>query len=155
MAEAATLAARIVTPDEVTPIAPFGLKMRVMLRSEDTGGRFSAIHCIHRPGEGPPPHLHREQQEYFLVLSGTYRVQVGDAPAREVGPGTLIFVPNGTVHSFSNVGATDAAMLDWSLPGGQDRYFEEIDALRAGAGFDFAAIAEVNARHATEFPAGH
>lgn len=155
MAEAATLAARIVTPDEVTPIAPFGLKMRVMLRSEDTGGRFSAIHCIHRPGEGPPPHLHREQQEYFLVLSGTYRVQVGDAPAREVGPGTLIFVPSGTVHSFSNVGATDAAMLDWSLPGGQDRYFEEIDALRAGAGFDFAAIAEVNARHATEFPAGH
>ncbi len=155
MADDAPLTARVVTPDDVAPIAPFGLQMRVMLRSSDTGGLFSAIHCIHRPGEGPPPHLHREQQEYFLVLSGTYRVQVGDTPAREVGPGTLIFVPNGTVHSFSNVGTTDAAMLDWSLPGGQDRYFEEIDALQAGTGFDFARIAEVNSRHATEFPGGH
>jgi mannose-6-phosphate isomerase-like protein (cupin superfamily) len=155
MADDAPLAARVVIPDEVTPIAPFGLQMRVMLSSEETGGRFSAIHCIHRPGEGPPPHLHRDQQEYFLVLSGTYRVQVGDAPAREVGPGTLIFVPNGTVHSFSNVGTTDAAMLDWSLPGGQDRYFQEIDALQAGAGFDLQRMADVNRRHATEFPQGH
>lgn len=43
--------------------APFGLQMRVMLRSAGAGGRFSAIHCIHRPGEGSPPHLHCDQPE--------------------------------------------------------------------------------------------
>ncbi len=148
------LTARVVELDDAPMVTPFGLQMRIMLRSEETGGKFSAIHAIHRPGEGPPPHLHREQQEYFLILQGTYRVQVGDAPPREVGPGTVIFIPERTVHTFTNVGATDAAMLDWSLPGGQEKYFEEIHALQAGPGFDMVKMAAVNQAHATDF-VGH
>ncbi|HEX2943224.1 MAG TPA: cupin domain-containing protein [Rhodopila sp.] len=146
-----SLSAKIVAPDEAPALTPFGLQMRVMLSTADTGGKFSAIHCIHRPGEGPPPHRHHAQQEYFLVLSGTYRVRVGEAPERVVGPGTMIFIPENTVHSFSNCGETDAVMIDWSIPGGQDAYFQQIDALQAGAGFSGDAIAAVNREHATEF----
>jgi mannose-6-phosphate isomerase-like protein (cupin superfamily) len=149
-----TLSARIVTPEDAPAIAPFGLQMRVMLSTADTGGKFSAIHCIHRPGEGPPPHRHAAQQEYFMVLSGTYRVRVGDAPERVVGPGTMIFIPENTVHSFTNCGDTDAVMIDWSIPGGQDEYFQRIDALQAAPGFGGEAIAAVNRDHATEF-VGH
>lgn len=46
-------------------------------------------------------------------------------------------------------------MLDRNPPGGQDRYFEQSDALQAGAGFDLARMAEVNRRQTTESAGGH
>src|SRR5215510_10611158 len=67
------------------------------------------------------------------------------------GPGTLVFIPRNTVHSFKNVGATPACMLDWTLPGGQDRYFKKISELAAGGSFIGDKLAELNKEHNTTF----
>jgi len=67
----------------------------------------------------------------------------------------MVFLPRGTVHSFKNTGETQARMLDWSIPGGQERYFREIEAMsKGGAGFGpemLAKVAEANKRHDTYF----
>ena len=145
---------RIVTEAAADAVRPFGLDMKVLLATEDTGGAFSAVVCVHQPGEGPPPHFHTEQDEYFYVLEGTYEMIVGGETSR-AGPGTMVFLPRGTVHSFKTVSDGPARMLDWSLPGGQDRYFREIDELgRGGSGFDetmLARVADANQRHDTHF----
>jgi len=60
-------------------------------------------------------------------------------------------VPAATVHSFKNVGATPACMLDWTLPGGQDRYFKKISELAAGGSFTGDKLAELNKEHNTTF----
>ena len=109
---------RITTFDEAEEIRPFGTPARIMLRTEETGGAFSALLVMHGPGEGPPPHSHAGQAEYFFVVDGTYEMTVG-GETRIIGPGTMVFAPPKTVHTFKNIGDATAKMLDWSLPGGQ------------------------------------
>ena len=62
---------RIVTIESNETIRPFGIDMKVLL---NTGGSFSALYVVHQPGEGPPPHVHYNQEEYFYILEGTYEM---------------------------------------------------------------------------------
>jgi quercetin dioxygenase-like cupin family protein len=154
MSETPALKPCVVSEVTADSVRPFGLEMKVLLTTENTGGAFSAVVCTHQPGEGPPPHFHTEQDEYFYVLEGAYEMTV-DGKTSLAGPGTMVFLPRGTVHSFKTVSAEAGRMLDWSLPGGQDRYFREIDELgKGGAGFDDAMLKKVaaaNERHDTHF----
>jgi mannose-6-phosphate isomerase-like protein (cupin superfamily) len=141
----------IVTPDEGEAIRPFGLDMRVMLTTEQTGGALAAVHARHEPGEGPIDPVHYAKEEYFLVIEGKYEVTVGDV-TRVVGPGTICFIPRNFIHSFKNIGETSASMIDWSVPGGQDKYFRIVHQLGEGGGFDAARIVELSHEHDTAFP---
>ena len=49
-------------------------------------------------GTGPPPHCH-DWDESFYVLRGEIEF-VCDANAHICAPGTLVYVPRGTVHGF-------------------------------------------------------
>lgn len=125
-----------------------------MLSTEASGGATSVLIATHNPGEGPPDHLHHSQEEFIFVVDGTYSVRV-DGAEQTVGAGTLLFIPRGTVHSFKNIGTTPARMLDWTLPGGQDRYFKAIDELTSGGGFTPAKAVALSLEYDTHFPAGH
>jgi len=147
------LQAIIVTLEQALPIKPFGLDMKVLLTTEATGGAISVLMAWHKPGEGPPDHLHFSQEEIFFVIEGTYELTVADQTSR-VGPGTLVFIPRHVVHRFKNVGDTTACMLDWSLPGGQDHYFRAISELAAGGGFTGEQQLEISQQFDTHFPGG-
>jgi len=72
------LQATIVEPEQALPIKPFGLDMKVLLTTEATGGAISVIMGWHKPGEGPPDHVHFNQEEMFFIVEGTYELTVGD-----------------------------------------------------------------------------
>ena len=108
----------------------------------------------HKPGEGPPDHVHFSQEEMFFVVEGAYELTVGGRKST-VGPGTIVFIPRNVVHSFKNVGGTTACMLDWSLPGGQDHYFKSIAELAAGGGFTVEKVREISEKFDTNFHAAH
>ena len=146
--------ATIVKPEQALPIKPFGLDMQVLLTSEATGGALSVILGSHKPGEGPPDHVHFSQEEVFFILEGTYELTVGDQTST-AGPGTIVFIPRSVVHRFKNVGNKMARMLDWSLPGGQDHYFKAISELAVGGGFTGEKAMEISKRFDTNFPAAH
>ncbi len=148
------LQATIVTPEQALPIKPFGLDMKVLLTTEATGGAISVIMGWHKPGEGPPDHVHFNQEEMFFIVEGTYELTVGDQTST-AGPGTLVFIPRTVVHRFKNVGATTARMLDWSLPGGQDHYFKAISELAADGGFTGEKVMEISKKFDTNFPGAH
>lgn len=154
MSEASELVPRIVPSETAESIRPFGLDMKVMLGATATGGAFSAIVVELKPAEGPPPHLHRDREEYFYVLEGTFRMSV-DGSDSEIGPGTLVFTPRGTVHSFSNIGASNGRLLEWTIPGSNEPYFRAVHEM-GERGFDPERLAEINRQFATEFTeAGH
>jgi quercetin dioxygenase-like cupin family protein len=144
--------ARIVRAEDGEKITPFGLNMKILASADATGGALSAIVAEHEPGMGPPPHVHFSQEEMFYVLEGSYEVAIDGGAPSVIGPGSFVFLPRNTVHTFKNVGTTTARMLDMSLPGGQDRYFKEIHALAAGGGFSGEKVLEVSRRHDTNFP---
>src|SRR5215831_16635333 len=52
------LHATIVTAEQALPVKPFGLDMKVLLTTEATGGAISVLMGWHKPGEGPPDHVH-------------------------------------------------------------------------------------------------
>ena len=144
----------IVKPEQAQAIKPFGLEMKVLLATEATGGTISVIMAWHKPGEGPPDHMHSSQEEMFFIVEGTYEVTAGGQTST-VGPGTIVFIPRNVVHRFRNAGDATACMLDWSLPGGQDRYFKAVSELAAGSGFTGEKVMEISKRFDTNFPAAH
>ncbi len=93
--------------------------------SADTDGGLAVFEQIGKsPNGGPPLHIHPEQDEYFHVLEGNYRFQVGN----EKFPATVgdtIFLPRGVPHAFIQL--TDKArMLVTYVPAGDmEGFFSE------------------------------
>jgi mannose-6-phosphate isomerase-like protein (cupin superfamily) len=148
------LRAAIVRPEHVPTIKPFGIDVKVLLSTEATGGALSVLLGWHKPGEGPPDHVHYGQEEIFFIVDGTYELTIGGQTST-VGPGTIVFLPRNTVHRFRNVGEKTASMLDWSLPGGQDHYFRAISELAAGGGFTGEKAMDISKKFDTNFPDAH
>jgi quercetin dioxygenase-like cupin family protein len=148
------LQATIVKPEQALPIKVFGIDANILLTTEATGGAISVVLGSLKPGEGPSDHVHFNQDEMFFILEGTCELTVG-GQTTTAGPGTIVFIPRNVVHRFKNVGDTTACMLDWSLPGGQDRYFKAMAELAAGDSFTGEKMKEINQRFETTFLAAH
>src|ERR1700687_4334339 len=153
-AKDSALRAVIVARERALPIKPFGIDTKVLLTTEATGGGLPLILAWHKPGEGPPDHVHFSQEEMFFIVEGTYELTVGDQTST-VGPGTIVFIPRNVVHRFKNVGETMACMLDWSLPGGQDHYFKAMAELAPGDDFAGERMAAINKKFNTHFAGAH
>src|ERR1700752_40894 len=120
-----TLQPVIAVPGETPSFQAFGLDLKILFSTEQTGGALAALLGWHKPGQGAPDHFHVTRDEVFVIVEGVYEVTVGDRTAT-LGPGALVFIPHSTSHRFRNVGETNACMIDWSIPGGQDDYFKAI-----------------------------
>jgi quercetin dioxygenase-like cupin family protein len=104
--------------------------MRVLLRSEESGGQVSIIQTEPEPGVGPPLH-HHDFDEAFYVLEGelTFRLRDELVTARA---GDLVFAPRGVPHTFANLSGAPARQLIVCTPPGFERYFARMAAERAG-----------------------
>ncbi len=60
--------------------------------------------------DGPPPHIHRAYDEAFYVLDGAVQYTLDGEP-QTCSAGTLIFVPRGVAHGFSNIEQAPAKIL--------------------------------------------
>ena len=128
--------------------------------AEQTGGAYSLFEGLVRPGGGTPPHVQHREDECFYVLEGEFEFLTGEEVAR-AGPGALLYVPRGTLHSFENVGDDLGRVLICQTPGGlHERFIEEVGEIAADgeeppavfAAPDFAALATVAARYGVEMP---
>lgn len=116
---------KLVRPGEGNHLWVLNIHQTQKLTGDDTNGALFIWEDRVPPEAGPPPHIHHVQDEIFYVLEGQIAF-FGEDGAVEGGPGTLVFVPRGTVHAFKNVGKTDARMLITMTPAGFERYFTAI-----------------------------
>ena len=91
------------------------------LSADETGGAATLMEFTVPVGMGPPPHIH-EQDEVVYILEGTATYHIGDQTT-EVGPGSTVYLPKGTVETFEP--KTELRTLNLYLPGGIDRFFAE------------------------------
>jgi mannose-6-phosphate isomerase-like protein (cupin superfamily) len=99
-----TLAPFAVAPHEGLSVEnPAGGILTFKAMAAASGGCLTAIDTVAAAGEGPPLHVHHEQDELISILEGRFRVRLADelvdAPA-----GTFVFIPRGTPHTWQNVG---------------------------------------------------
>jgi quercetin dioxygenase-like cupin family protein len=76
--------------------------------ARDTGGAWCAFDTFRTQPGGPPRHVHLAQDEWFLVMAGRFRFEVG-AETFEAESGDTVFGPRGVPHAFRNI--TDTARL--------------------------------------------
>ena len=119
----------VVEPGEGTAIrGPLGGTLAFEARGEQTGGRLTVFENVIPPGDGPPHHVHRVEDEAWVVLEGTLRFRLGE-DVRDAPAGSFVFAPRGTAHSFVNVTEMPARVLVIFTPGGIEQFFDHFAAL--------------------------
>ena len=97
----------------------------------------------------PPLHIHHAHEEGFYILEGELMFTVGAETIR-AGKGTLVMVPIGVAHTFSNPGEETARVLTMFTPSRYLTYFEELGDLFASGSPDATQLRELMARYDTE-----
>ena len=72
----------------------------------------------YEPGAAGRRHVHAEQEEMFVVLSGTLTMYLGEPPERvDVPAGGVVHVAGGTPLQAANHGADDLVVFVTGYPG--------------------------------------
>ncbi len=102
-----------------------GTVFEVKATGKETGGAFSLIEEINPPGDGPPLHIHMDEDETFYILEGEVTFAVGEKTMR-AAPGTFVFAPRGIPHTYKVEGDQPARMLTTIVPAGFEQFFIEL-----------------------------
>jgi len=127
---------------QTEPLWFLGTLARVKLDGQQTAGRFALIELLAPRGAAPPLHSH-PQDETFYVLDGEVTAWIvepellpndqDDPPAwvtqcaQRCGPGTVVFAPGGTPHTF-RVESDTARTLILSTPAGIEDFMRALGA---------------------------
>ncbi len=92
---------------------------------DDTRNAFALIECELPAGDGPPPHIHHNEEEGFYVLQGELTISCGEQTWTAV-PGSFALLPRGIPHSFRVSDSNPAKILVISSPAQFERFAAEM-----------------------------
>ncbi len=101
-----------------------GDTVQIKASAAQTQGAYTMIEVFSSPGNGPPAHVHKNEDETLYVLDGEFEILNGEHHFR-AKPDALAFVPRGTVHRFRCVGEIPGRILVIYTPGGIEGFFRE------------------------------
>ena len=96
----------------------------VHVSGDETGGRFSVVELLQRPGEWTPLHVHKASVQTQYVVEGELTVYLPDRSVA-VGPGQCITTPLGVPHTECVTSTGAARVLDVNAPAGFDEFVAE------------------------------
>jgi len=102
-----------------------GEQMAIRLLSPRVSGAFTILEARVPVFNGPPRHYHKDREEIFEILDGTFRFQCGEE-VFDAKPGTSIVVPRGVPHTWANMGKEIGRILFTFSPVGIDGFFAQI-----------------------------
>jgi quercetin dioxygenase-like cupin family protein len=122
-----------------------------------TAGRFAAMELRAPKDFASPLHIHRAEDEFFIVVEGEVRVRHGEDVIEAVA-GSVVYGPRGVPHAF-RVDSDEARLLLFFGPAGVEGFFREGGkpaAFRAlppaGEVFlDKEALKEIGGRYSQDF----
>lgn len=91
--------------------------------ADQTEGRLAAMELLAPKGFASPLHLHRQEDEFLVVLSGEVRFQLGEEVIEAVS-GSLVYGPRKIGHAF-RVDSREARLLLFFGPTGVEGFFRE------------------------------
>jgi mannose-6-phosphate isomerase-like protein (cupin superfamily) len=134
----------ILKPEEYEPaLNVIGTSVTVLASDRETQGQ-EFTYQSGGEGAGPPPHSH-EWDESFFVVKGTVAITC-DGKTVVCTPGTLAFVPGGTIHSFK-YGSDGGEMLEVTGVGSAAvQMFSDLSAEIPAGPLDVERVVDVMAR---------
>ena len=122
-----------------------------------TNGRFTMFELLAPKGFASPLHIHRAEDEMFIVLSGEVRLRHGEAVVEAVA-GSVVYGPRDVAHAF-HVDSTEARLLLVFGPAGVEAFFREAGKPARSRGLppagevflDKEALKEIGGRYGQEF----
>jgi mannose-6-phosphate isomerase-like protein (cupin superfamily) len=97
--------------------AAHGERQAIRVDSRMTDGAYAVIESVAESDTAVPTHRHRNEEEHFLVLSGHYRIAIGN-DVIDACAGDRATVPRNTPHSWRNISSGESRLLVTIVPGG-------------------------------------
>lgn len=138
-------------PGEGKSLRCFGGNLRYLVTGEETGGWLSAGILDAPPENGPPLHVHSNEDEMFIVIEGTFAI-FANGEWTECGPGATAFLPRDKPHTFKNVGSTPGKLCVIANPPGMESFFDQCEEpFYRENGPDMEAITGIAENHGIRF----
>ena len=113
---------------------------------EDSGGALDYFVVEVAPKGGPPLHVHHSQNETLHVMTGHFRVRIGDQ-LFDLDQGGFAYMPAEIPHQFLNLTDAPAELIVTFTPGGGHTFFEELGPATRNGTPDQSAIAAIFEKH--------
>ena len=113
---------------------------------EDTGGAFDYFTVEVAPHGGPPLHVHHNQEETIHVLSGRFKVRIGDETF-ELDERGFAYLPSKVPHTFLNLTDEPGEIIVVYTPGGCHHFYEELGPATRNGTPDRAVVAAIFEKH--------
>ncbi len=127
-----------------------GSQYTITVDRQASGGIVGMFEGTVPAGEGPPIHIHHNEDEVIHVLAGEYQFWLDGAISR-AGPGTSIFLPRGVPHTFRIVSKMPGRNVTVLTPGGFETFFADAVAHDLRLPPDPGVLKEMTERYGIEF----
>ncbi|MBV9877442.1 MAG: cupin domain-containing protein [Verrucomicrobia bacterium] len=128
----------------------FGHEFDVLVNSEHTRGASCVLRAFASPGNDVPLHVHRFEDEIFIVESGELEVNRGGEIIR-LRKGDAVYLPKNIPHAPRAVGSERAQVLAICVPGGFDHYIAACAEEWSKPQPSFQRLDQIAARFGQEF----
>jgi quercetin dioxygenase-like cupin family protein len=98
-----------------------GHTLEILLDGKSTGGQVTVVRSHLAEGSDSPLHLHRNEDEMFVLLRGEGLFWVGDE-RHEVGEGGSVFLPRNIPHAYRFT-SPEVDLLTICTPSGMEDFF--------------------------------
>lgn len=133
-----------------TELEWLGVTYKTILDSKETGGAMSIVDSTSPVGSGPPRHIHHNEDETFVILTGVCRVWL-EGEEQVLRAGESAFIPRSKEHTFKVIGDEPSRHLVILTPGGFEGFFADMATGQFEIPGDMPAIAESGKRHNMTF----
>ena len=119
---------RITRQNQGVIVDVVGDRYRFLAEQQDTNGNYAIWEAELGPGGGPPPHIHRKEEEGFFLLEGRITFFTAEK-SFTAAAGDFVHLPRNGLHWFKNETEQPARTLILVAPGGLEKMFVEVGVL--------------------------
>ena len=120
------------------------------LTGQQTEGAYYLFESEFDPESGNRLHVHTYEDEVVYVLQGAIQIRLGDGKL-EAGQGGVVHLPKTIPHALYNPLKTPLRILALAIPGGMERFFDELEAALQGGGLDDARHRAISRKYGIEW----
>jgi quercetin dioxygenase-like cupin family protein len=98
-----------------------GKELQILMDGSHTSNQVTVVRSSLGEGSASPLHVHRDEDEMFVILHGYGIFWVGEE-CHEVGEGGAMFLPRNVPHAYRFT-APEVDLLTICTPSGMERFF--------------------------------